>query len=218
MALKLRHMKKPKSVVAGDIDQRLVNKYADIIAIPVHTVFKKVYRSQEWPQLWASETVTLIPKSANPSDFSEIRNISCMPLFSKCLENFVLEDLKKSVTLSRSQFGGIKGQGVDHFLVDTWNDILTGLEDTRACMSLMSIDFRKAFNTMCHSNCLSALFKLGANNEQVSLVAAFLRNRLMRVKVADSLSAPRLVSGGAPRAACSAAFCSAPLQTHWERI
>ena len=111
-------------------------------------MFQKAYKNQEWPQLWASETVTIIPKNSNPSGYSELRNISCTPLFSKCLEGFVLEDIKKRVKLSTSQYGGTKGVGVDHFLIDTWNEILTGLEDPRACMNLMSIDFKKAFNTM----------------------------------------------------------------------
>ena len=57
--------------------------------------------------------------------------------------------------ISDNQFGGKKGMGVYHFLIDTWNDIVEGLEDPRACMSLMSIDFKKAFNTMCHHTVLA---------------------------------------------------------------
>ena len=82
---------------------------------------------------------------------------------------------------------------------DTWNDIMRGLEDPRACITLVSIDFRKAFNTMCHRNCIEALVSLGATSEQALLVASFLRNRIMRVKVGEVLSTPRLVPGGAPQ-------------------
>ena len=211
VAYQLRHMRKPKSIVPGDIDPRLVTKFADLIAVPVHSIFQKVYTYQEWPQLWASETVTLIPKNSSPDDLSQLRNISCTPLFSKCLESFVLGDLKSAVRLSPNQFGGVKGVGVDHFLVDTWHEIMSGLEDPRACMSLMSIDFKKAFNTMCHKNCIESLSRLGATAEQRALVSAFLRNRVMRIKVGDTYSAPRLVPGGAPQGSVlgSFLFCAA---------
>ena len=102
-------------------------------------------RGQQWPSLWGTETVTLIPKVKNPDGLQQLRNISCTPLFSKCLESFLLEGLKQRVVLSPNQFGGIKGVSVDHFLTGTWNDIMTGLEDPNACVSLMSIDFQKSF-------------------------------------------------------------------------
>ena len=206
VAQRLRYMKKPKSTVADDIDPRLITKFSDLIAVPVHMVFYKSFQTQEWPQLWASETVSLIPKNNNPEDFSELRNISCTPLFSKCLEGFVLAELKKKIKLSDFQYGGKKGVGVDHFLIDTWDSVMSGLEDPRACMTLMSIDFRKAFNTMCHKNCLTSLERLGAEPAEISMVAAFLRNRLMRVKVGKILSTPRLVPGGAPQGSVLGSF------------
>ena len=204
-------MKKPKSQVKGDIDPRLVTKYADLLAIPVHAIFEKTFCLQEWPQLWATETVTLIPKVPKPDSLSQMRNISCTPLFSKCLENFLLAGLKGRVRLSDNQFGGLKGVGVDHYLVDTWNDIMAGLEEPGACVNLMSIDFQKAFNTMCHWNCLESMLRLGATDEQALMVASFLRNRVMRVKIGDKLSQPRLVPGGAPQGSVlgSFLFCAA---------
>ena len=51
VAARLRTMKKPKGLVGGDIDPRLVSKYYDILAIPVQAVFLKVFALQEWPQL-----------------------------------------------------------------------------------------------------------------------------------------------------------------------
>ena len=142
----------------------------------------------------------------SPEGLSQLRNISCTPLFSKCLESFLLQGLKERVKLSRNQFGGTKGVGVDHFLIDTWNDIMCGPGDPRACVNLMSIDFRKAFNTMCHRNCLQELRRLGATTYQCLMVAAFLRDRVMRVKVGDQMSVPRLVPGGAPQGSVLGSF------------
>ena len=132
-------MRKPKSTVEGDIDPRLVTRYSDLLAIPLHFLYCQIYGHLEWPELWSTETVHLIPKVPAPENLSQLRNLSCTPLFSKALESFILEDLKGKVSLSRNQFGGIKGTGVTHFLVETWNEILSALEDPRAAASLLSL-------------------------------------------------------------------------------
>ena len=62
---------------------------------------------------------------------------------------------------------------MDHFLIETFDEIMTSLEDNRASVNLMSIDFEKVFNHMCHSACLDALTNLGAAEEDVQLVGAF---------------------------------------------
>ena len=199
ISAKLKAMKKPKSTVHGDIDPRLVTAHADLLAIPLHIIFVQVYTQLEWPLLWSTETVTLIPKVAVPGSLSQLRNLSCTPLFSKCLESFILDELKKNVVLGRAQFGGIKGTSVNHFLIETWNEVMECLEDPSAAASLMSIDFEKAFNRMSHQSCLKALEEMNADSQSISLVHAFLFNRSMTVRVGKNYSAPRLVPGGSPQ-------------------
>ena len=199
IAAALKGFKKPKSTVQGDIERRLVTRYSDILAIPLHLIYSQVYSTLQWPALWASETVHLIPKTSAPDCLKQLRNLSCTPLFSKVLESFILSSLKEDVKLSPNQFGGQKGCGVDHFLVESWNSILSSLEDNRASVHLMSIDFEKAFNRMDHDSCLAALKKLNAKEEDIELVACFLHNRTMKVKIGDILSTPRSVPGGSPQ-------------------
>ena len=95
VASALKSCKKPKSKVQGDIDRRLVAKFSDMLAVPLHFIYCQVYSSLEWPDLWSQETVTLIPKNSNPDGLKQLRNLSCTPLFSKVLEGFILKSLKK---------------------------------------------------------------------------------------------------------------------------
>ena len=120
-----------------------------MLAIPLHYIFNQVYNSLEWPDLWKLETVSVIPKTSAPSELGQLRNLSCTPLFSKLLESFVLDALKRETKLSAEQYGGQKGTSTDHFLIGTWQNILETLEDQRAAASLLSIDFEKAFNRIC---------------------------------------------------------------------
>ena len=176
-----------------------MTKYSDLLAIPLQIIYSQVYSTLEWPKLWSNETVHLIQKNTSPDSLKQLRNLSCTPLFSKVLESFILTSLKSSTKLSPRQFGGQKGSGVNHFLVEAWNIILTSPEDSRASVQAMAIDFEKAFNRMDHDCCLNALTSLGASAEDVELVACFLRNRHMQVKIGDIYSEPKSVPGGSPQ-------------------
>ena len=206
ISARLKNMKKPKSRLFGDIDPRLNVKYCDVLAFPLAYLFNLTAKTGDWPSLWKLEMVTVIPKNSCPASMGELRNLSCTPLYSKLLETFVLEELKKKVKLSDSQYGGMKGCGVDHFLVDTWHQILNHADDHRAGTNLVSIDFEKAFNRMDHQHCLNALQAKGATAGPLAMVNAFLCNRRMSVKIGETASAPRDVPGGSPQGSILANF------------
>ena len=129
----------------------------------------------------------------------ETRNLSCTNFFSKVLESFVLESLLSEVPLSDRQYGGMKGCGVNHFLLSMWDSLLSGLENDHSSVSLMSIDFSKAFNRMGHQACISALARKGCSNQSIKMVCNFLDKRTMHIKNGHVLSKPRAVTGGSPQ-------------------
>ena len=199
VAATLRSFKKPRSMVDGDIFRQLVTKYSDVLAIPLHHVYKRSFARGTWPEIWKRETVVVIPKCSRPSGLTELRNLSCTPLFSKVMEYYILQQLKSEVPLSHTQFGGIRGSSVNHFLIETWDNIMKSLEDNRAAAVVSSIDFEKAFNRVCHNQCLTSATTLGASSETVRMLRAFLTGRTMSVKINGTLSAPKPVNGGAPQ-------------------
>ena len=73
------------------------------------------------------------------------------------------------------------------------------LEDYRAGSLITSIDYAKAFNRLSFQECLKAFASKGASTELLALVATFLINRTMLVRVGESWSAPRPVHGGVPQ-------------------
>ena len=120
---RLRHCKKPKGRVYGDIPPKLIVPNADLLALPLCHIFNQSIQERKWPKMWKKEIVTVIPKIPAPNTLGDLRNLSCTPLFSKVLEFFVLEDLKSTVKLSTAQFGGVKGISTDHFLIESWQTI-----------------------------------------------------------------------------------------------
>ena len=94
----------------------------------------------------------------------------------------MLDCLLAEVTLSEYQYGGIKGTGVNHFLIKMWHEILTGLEEDQSAVNIMTIDFSKAFNRLQHQACLQALARRGASNQTLRMIYHFLSNRRMVVQ------------------------------------
>ena len=129
----------------------------------------------------------------------DLRNISCTVLPSKIFESFVLNWLSSKVTCKRNQYGGVKGCGVSHLLVDNWDEVLTNLEDARAATMVTAIDYAKAFNRLSFQHCLEAFARKGASSETIKLLATFLSDRTMSVMVHLAWSDPLPVYGGVPQ-------------------
>ena len=116
--------------------------------------------------------------------------------FSKVMESFVLDSIRSEISLSNKQYGGIKGCGVNNLLVDMRNHILTGLDEEESAVTLMAVDFSKAFNRMSHQHCLAALARKGCPTETIKMVYSFLQGRVM---YGYEMSRPRGVNGGSPQ-------------------
>ena len=199
VAIRLRKFKKPKSMVRGDIFPDLVTQFADFLAVPLTSIYNEISRTLTWPGIWKEEFVTIIPKTRTPREIGQLRNISCTMLASKVYESYVLGWALEQVSLKENQFGGTKGCSPAHLLVSVWQNVLADLEDCRAATLLTAIDYAKAFNRMQYQACLQSFAEHGASNEIIALVATFLTDRRMTVRVGSQWSRPRSVNGGVPQ-------------------
>ena len=198
VAGRLRAFRKPKSMVRGDLFPVLVTACADFLAIPLANIYSEVSVSGVWPVAWKMEHVTAIPKCSVPSGLHDLRNISCTLLVSKVLESYVLQWVMEEVKIRKNQYGGVKGSGAAHMLIDVWQTVLGGLEDCRGAAMLTSVDYAKAFNRLSYQHCLRSFASHGASNFTLGLLATFLTNRSMAVRVGNAWSEKRAVNGGVP--------------------
>ena len=118
---------------------------------------------------------------------------------SKVYESYVMEWMKEEVKVKENQYGGVKGRSVEHLLCSAWDEVGRNLEDRRAGTLVTCIDFAKAFNRLSYQHCLAALERAGASTGVIRLIATFLTNRTMELRVDDKWSKPREVHGGVPQ-------------------
>ena len=64
---------------------------------------------------------------------------------------------------------------------------------------ITSIDYAKAFNRLSFQHCLSAFARKGASSQILRIIATFLSNRTMAVRVGTSWSDKKPVTGGCPQ-------------------
>ena len=206
IAERLAALKKPKSYVTIDLPPRIVSETAGAVAPLVAKIINKVMKGEGWPELWSSEEVTTIPKTSRPETLDQCRGISCTSIYSKLAESYMLDMMREEISINCNQFGGLRGVGTDHLLVDMSNRILEDLDDNRGAVSVISIDYAKAFNRMDHAHCLRAMAAKGSSTQAIRIAASFLSDRVIRTKVGEHLSKPRKVPGGAPQGTKSGNF------------
>ena len=195
----LQGAKKTSSMVHGDIFPKLINRCAHVLAWPLSAIYNQIIRHYTWPLHWKREFVTIIPKKSTPEDFADLRNISCTLFFSKVFEQYVLARLQEETSLKTNQFGGAKGCSTTHMIITILQEICENGEDYRSATVLCAVDFAKAFNRMSFQHCLDSLRLKNASTPIIRLIATFLTNRTMTVRVGDSWSTPLPVSGGCPQ-------------------
>ena len=93
VSARLKKMRKPKSMVPGDIYPQLVGQFSDFLAIPLTAIYNDILTTYVWPTCWKRKYVTVIPKKAAPQALEDLRNISCTMLASKVFESFVLDSI-----------------------------------------------------------------------------------------------------------------------------
>ena len=202
----LKLSKKPKTIVPGDMYPESVPRNYTNMVTPIKSIFYAINPTKEWPMPWKIEYQSCIPKTSNPENLGQCRNISCIAYLSKVYELYVLQEARKYVKLSSNQYGGEKGVSATHFLTDVWQRITADLEDNRARVVMTAIDYSKAFNRLEHQSCLEALADLGLPNQLLAIIGSFLSERSMTVRLREASSAPKRVNAGAPQGSVLGSF------------
>ena len=98
------------------------------------------------------------------------------------------------------QYGGQKGNSVNHYLIELVNFILY-CQDSPEKIAVLAclVDFKKAFNRQSHEILITKLSDLGVPGWLLKLVIAFLQNRRMIVKLKDKFSSEKFLPGGGPQ-------------------
>lgn len=155
-----------------------------------------------FPDCWRVAMVIPVPKVSRPSQLSDLRPISILPVLSKILERVVAARLFCHLTefgiLPVHQSGFRRGYSCSTALLDVTDNVIRELDG--GCATVLALlDFSKAFDTLHHDTLLSRLHYIGLSDGAVSFFCDYLKNRKQIVTLAGHRSAEAAVRSGVPQ-------------------
>ena len=174
--------------------------FADVVS----HIFNLCFRDCRFPALLKFADVIPLPKCSRPTQPSDYRPISLLPVLSKVLEKIVLCEWilpYVSSKLDPMQFAYVPGAGrgttgaltlVNHY-------ILKHLDGKSGAVRVLSADFSKAFDKLTYKSIFSAIVEFKLPKRAFLFLKDFLCDRVQRVKSANDVSDWISVTSGVPQ-------------------
>lgn len=199
---KLRNLNPAKSPGPDMLHPRVLKELAEVIALPLSTIFKKSFSSGRLPRQWKDATVTPIYKKGSKSEPCNYRPVSLTSVVCKLMESFIRDSLIKHLTqtdqLSPHQHGFIPRRSCTTQLLETL-ELWTKCLDDDLSLDAVYLDFSKAFDSVPHGRLLQKLSQTGVKGPCLSWIKDFLHERRQEVSSNGEKSDWAPVSSGIPQ-------------------
>ncbi|EFO94686.1 hypothetical protein CRE_08559 [Caenorhabditis remanei] len=108
----------------------------------------------------------------------------------RLFERVVLKPIKSELAaqLSKKQYGFLSNRSCPLALIDAVSQYHLTLSKPKACMDVILIDFRKAFDSVPHNLLLLKLMNFGLDSALCDWFKSFLSNRKSKIKIDDYIS------------------------------
>ena len=155
------------------------------------------------PNCLKKAVITPVPKSQRPTEASDFRPISLLPLLSKVFEKLIarhwlLPYIKDKVKPNQFAYLSGPGSGSTCALTLVYDKIVSFL-DRPGAVRVLSIDFAKAFDKLLHNRIVNAAINFRLPEPAVKWIASYLTDRQQCVRVGNVLSSWSPVTTGVPQ-------------------
>lgn len=173
-----------------------------LLSLPLSIIFNQCVDTHKFPNPLKIALVTPVYKKGSPKDPGNYRPISSLPIISKIFEKILFNQLSKytetNSLLSKRQFGFRKNHSSDQMLMSLLQHWYSSI-DNKKLICALSLDVKKAFDSISHPLLLHKLACFGLHHSAVDIISSYLSGRLQITKVAGSLSSPSPISAGVPQ-------------------
>src|SRR5665811_1975071 len=139
-------------------------------------------------------------KKVEVKSLKDLRSITKTDVFSKILEQFMLDRIYKQLIgkINVNQYGGIKGGSTALYLTKMMDFILKSLEIPGCTVIVTVLDMMKGFDLCDHSVLACALVDYGVDPYDILWICSFLKDRMQVVKIGNFQSEFRKLTCGVP--------------------
>ena len=192
---------KSTSCGSDGIPNRLYKEGAAFLAEPLCHIFNSCLFQCVMPKIWKLADICALPKTSPPR-IDALRPISLLPSPSKLLEKFILQRVKHHFlkNVDTFQFAYMPKSSTTCALVYLFNCLTSLLDDSDALGAVMlSLDYTKAFDTICHRTLINKLTLCNFPQGFVSWVSSYLSDRRQRTRLGEVTSCSSVVRSGVPQ-------------------
>ena len=143
----------------------------DYVSKPLAEIFTDILDSGVVPEQWLESNTILIHKKGPRDVLGNFRPICLLSLVLKVFSRIVLNRMQRTLTLNtrREQAGFRAGYSTtDH--IHVINQLTERCREYRLPLTLLFIDFKKAFDTVEHQAVLNALITFGISPRYVDVI------------------------------------------------
>ena len=198
----IQSLKKTKNYCKNSISVELFKFAAPQLLDTLCSVINESFQIGVFPQQLKCATIVPIFKGGDKEIMSNYRPISILPFLSKLFEKCLLKRLKsflnKFSIISEYQFGFMKGKSTSDALTTMTNYLYAAIDDKKHTIAV-TIDYRKAFDTVNHRLLLSKMERYGIRGLALKIFTSYLRDRTHRVRIGKTVSDWLTINIGVPQ-------------------
>lgn len=191
-----------KSAGPDGIPNMFLKRYSEWTSRYLSVIFSKSVESSTVPLLWKCAKVVPIHKDGNKQVVCNYRPISLISTSCKLLEHiiykYIIEYLSEQNILSHAQHGFRSGFSTVTQLLEFSHDIASTL-NARGQLDAIFIDYRKAFDTVCHNKLLIKIKELIHDTKLTDWIQDYLSSRTQFVAFNRAHSSQVSVTSGVPQ-------------------
>lgn len=192
----------PKKASGSDkIPTRVYKAGALYLAEPLCHIFNCCIQERYMPSLWKLANICVVPKS-NPPKIDALRPISLLPAPGKMFEKIILHNMKEELIkkVDDCQFAYLPFSSTVCALVYMFDRLTSILEESDTVgVALISLDYSKAFDTICHTIIIQKLIRYGFSSGFIEWISSYLSNRSQRTIFGNYTSKTVEVTSGVPQ-------------------
>ena len=175
----VKNLDNRKAIGFDEISPKML-KISQVLIYFITTIINISFVQRVYPQSWKLAKVIALFKQGSRTDPLNYRPVSLLPLIGKISEKEIFDNLYKYLTdndiLSDCQFGFRRKHSCSDAILVLLHNIYKKLNhNMKVCV--VSIDLKKAFDTIDHKIMLLKLTAIGCDTESIEWFQSYLDNR-----------------------------------------
>ena len=191
-----------KATGSDGLPGTILKSCADLLAPSLMLIFNKSLSEGQLPPNMKIANITPVYKGGDPSQPTNYRPVSLLPIVSKLLERIVHEQLSQYLAehnlYPSCQFGFRRQHSTEDALTMVTDKFLRARDDGLSTGAAF-LDMSKAFDKVQHQTLVEDLFQLGISGTALNWLSDYLSNRQQQVVISGDSSSSFTCSSGVPQ-------------------